>query len=270
MSKVRHPEVEQFYCYVLLDPRKPGDYDYGQKRRFVFEPFYVGKGLSGRSKCHLRLAKNSEVKNHKLNKIRKILQVGLEPIVVRTKNLADEERAFALERELIAAIGRLDLGTGPLTNLTDGGEGPSGRRFSEREKARLNELRFTEDVRERMRVSQTIRFSLETKEEAKARAAKALATLQARPEVEAARRQALCQYNRDPTVRKIKSEKASQQWETMSAREKRDRVNKQRASWANKSPEERAEFSRKCSETLRRAWVTKRRKPPLAVVGLFY
>ncbi|NKC16005.1 MAG: hypothetical protein GKR94_28540 [Gammaproteobacteria bacterium] len=32
---------------------------------------------------------------------------------------------MSFERELIATIGRHDLGTGPLTNQTDGGEGPS-------------------------------------------------------------------------------------------------------------------------------------------------
>ena len=270
MSKAIHPEAEQFYCYVLLDPRKPGDYDYGPKRRFKFEPFYVGKGVNGRSHCHLRLARKSEIKNSKLNKIRKILRAGLEPIVVRTKTLATERRAFAVECDLIASIGRLDLGTGPLTNLTDGGEGPSGRRFSAKEKARLTAIRFTEEVRERMRQSQTLRFSLETEEEAKARATKAAETMRANPEVEERRRAAISQYNKDPVVKKMKSEKAAQHWKSLSEEAKRERVNKQRAAWANKSPEERAEFSRKCSAVLRRTWGTKRRKSPTPAVGLFY
>ena len=37
-----------------------------------------------------------------------------------------EEEAFNLERYCIALYGRIDLGTGTLRNLTDGGEGSSG------------------------------------------------------------------------------------------------------------------------------------------------
>lgn len=32
-----------YYTYVYLDPRRPGNYEYGNFL-FAYEPFYVGKG----------------------------------------------------------------------------------------------------------------------------------------------------------------------------------------------------------------------------------
>lgn len=92
-------------------------------------PFYVGKGKSDRAFSHLQEAKKeqpNETNLHKLNKIKKILAAGSEPIIEITYNNLDEETAFDLECFLIAKLGRADLGLGPLTNLTNGGEGLSG------------------------------------------------------------------------------------------------------------------------------------------------
>lgn len=46
--------------------------------------------------------------------------------VVILQECLREWEAFAIERATIKKFGRKDLGTGPLLNLTDGGEGPSG------------------------------------------------------------------------------------------------------------------------------------------------
>lgn len=104
--------------------------------------FYVGKGKDDRWKYHLNEARkdNTTDKNNlKLNTIRKILKSGQEPIVKFVDSNISEEQAFELEQFLISEIGRIDLGTGTLTNLTNGGEGSSGILVSEdtRHKRRL-------------------------------------------------------------------------------------------------------------------------------------
>ena len=117
-----------FYVYVLLDPRKPGVYKYGPLK-FKHEPFYVGKGKGNRDKSHFRPgnidADSKRYKNtKKTNKIRKIIEAGFYPVPVRIKSDVDEVTAFRLEIKAIRLIGRGS--SGPLVNLTDGGEGSSG------------------------------------------------------------------------------------------------------------------------------------------------
>lgn len=46
------------------------------------------------------------------------------PKIKIAENLT-EDQAFALDKSLVLAIGRMNLGTGPLTNLTDERNGPS-------------------------------------------------------------------------------------------------------------------------------------------------
>lgn len=110
-----------FYVYIYLDPRKPGSFDYGEFH-FDFEPFYVGKGSKNQYLVHL----TSDWKSYKTNKIRKIQSLGLQPSIIKYKENLTEQEAFDLEKKLIKTIGRLDLEHGPLTNLTDGGDGASG------------------------------------------------------------------------------------------------------------------------------------------------
>jgi len=113
-----------FYVYVYMDPRKSGKFVYGDLE-FDFEPFYVGKGKGRQYSSHLvkRRFKNS----YKFNKIRKILSLGLKPIIIKYEEGLSENEAFDLEKKLIKTIGRYNLGPRcPLTNKTDGGEGSCG------------------------------------------------------------------------------------------------------------------------------------------------
>lgn len=126
--------------YALLDPRKPGIFRYGH---WVFhhEPFYVGKGHGERCHAHTYdyvLAKNTNTpKNAKIRKIIRV--VGDNPIIQIKKQQLTEKQAFSTEIQLISKIGRYNLGEGPLTNLTDGGDGVVGHIFTEASRKKIRE-----------------------------------------------------------------------------------------------------------------------------------
>jgi hypothetical protein len=115
------------YIYVYLNPLKSGCYKYG-KHQFDHEPFYIGKGSTcNRIEVHIKEAHRDCGSNrHKKNTISKIIKSGHEPIRFKLYENITELSANRLERFLIAKIGRADLKRGPLTNLTDGGEGAPG------------------------------------------------------------------------------------------------------------------------------------------------
>jgi len=73
-----------------------------------------------------------------MRKVKKILDYGLVPIIIKIeKNISDNEAIF-FEKKIIKEIGRVNLGNGYLTNLTDGGEGCSGRLHSDETKAKIS------------------------------------------------------------------------------------------------------------------------------------
>lgn len=128
---MKHKSDIRFYPYVLLDSGTPGPFNYeladGTKVSFSHLPIYAGKGTGKRSEYHEAMALLCPwIKNHKFNKIRKILRSGSRILVKNSKKLHSEDSAFEYEKMLVAAIGRADLKLGPLTNKTDGGEGASG------------------------------------------------------------------------------------------------------------------------------------------------
>jgi len=118
-SVIKERQIEEngniFYNYVYLDPRKPGNYNYGEYH-FDYEPFYVGKGSNGR----YRVKHNGDCE-----KLRKDIMVeNLEVIYVFPyKNLC-KEVALNNEEKLIKNIGKKDLGLGPLLNKMGGSRKP--------------------------------------------------------------------------------------------------------------------------------------------------
>lgn len=105
-----------YYVYAYL--RKDGT------------PYYIGKGQGNRY-----LAK------HSIN-----IPKSLDRIVFLETQLS-EVGALALERRYILWYGRKDIGTGILRNMTDGGEGSSGRVFSEETRRKISKSSSNNNLR---------------------------------------------------------------------------------------------------------------------------
>lgn len=131
-----------YQIYILNDPRKSGNYSYESiDFSFLNEPFYVGKtnNLNNRKLSHFNESKGFlDTNNHKCNIIRKLISLGLDLPFTIIKEFENEQEAFEYEKFLIKTIGRFDLGTGPLANKTDGGEGTTGRVVSDKTKKLLS------------------------------------------------------------------------------------------------------------------------------------
>lgn len=125
---------EDYYVYIYLDPRKPGEFNYGNIS-FGYEPIYVGKGV--RNRCRQHLTNRLTEDNYFYRKLNKIISEGYEPIIIKQSAGLTESLAFEYEKELISKIGVHFDNSGPLTNNTYGGEGSSGLIQSEKVKDRM-------------------------------------------------------------------------------------------------------------------------------------
>lgn len=92
-------------------------------------PFYVGFTKSIRRTN----PRNSGGRNWLCRQ--KLAELGVENVVVEFHTVASIIEGQALERKLIAEYGRVQTGTGPLTNLSSGGDGTSSP--SEEHRAKL-------------------------------------------------------------------------------------------------------------------------------------
>lgn len=118
--------MDNYVVYCYLDPRKPGLFLFDDIR-FDCEPIYIGKGKPSRPKNHLTIYKRKNTRFY--SKIQSIIESRLIPDYVILKSNLTEEKSFEYEKYFIKLIGRIE-NNGTLTNLSDGGEGQSGFKFS--------------------------------------------------------------------------------------------------------------------------------------------
>lgn len=107
----------RFYVYVLLDPRFRGRHSFSREARWNYQPYYIGKGTGKRLSTHV-YQQLHEIGLYQREQ--EIKDAGHKPIRRKFKADLTEEEAFALEARLISDIGRLEKGTGPLVNQTEG------------------------------------------------------------------------------------------------------------------------------------------------------
>ena len=157
------------YVYTLTDPRNG-------------MPFYVGKGHGKRCEFHLDEAKYyTKRKSKKLNKIRKLMSLGMKPIITKVEENVSDAQAIDFECLLIAEM--RDIGIS-LTNMTDGGDGAKGYKHTEENKRLASERQknrvMTEEHKQKMRKPKS--------EEGSANIAKARLTTTYRPSKETKRK----------------------------------------------------------------------------------
>lgn len=120
-------DPRRFYVYAFLRSK---DSAHGTK----YSPYYIGKGNGHRA--FAKKGRTAPVPKDKSFIV--FIQEGL-----------TEDEAFALERYCIKMYGRIDIGTGMLRNLCDGGEGSSGMIVPLERRAQMSQV--AKEVAERDR-----------------------------------------------------------------------------------------------------------------------
>lgn len=85
-------------------------------------PYYIGKGTKGRAYASA---------NHRIKAPKDKSRIHI------LKNNLTEEEAYELEKLYILMFGRIDLKTGILRNLSDGGEGPVGYKTTPEQRRKI-------------------------------------------------------------------------------------------------------------------------------------
>jgi hypothetical protein len=113
----------EHYVYVYLNPLV--DYPDVLGINISKQPIYVGKGKLKRSDSHWNLVKNDKpLTNSMFNSVlKKIRDSDCSPIIIKIRESMSDSDSKLLESELISIIGRKIKNTGPLLNITDGGDG---------------------------------------------------------------------------------------------------------------------------------------------------
>jgi hypothetical protein len=202
-------------------------------------PFYIGNGSGKRIKDHVLMAKCWRGSNLvKGEFIRAVLAQGKSVIERKLFENLSLIESIKLEANLIVKWGRLDWGTGPLLNGTDGGVLAGGKNPSPlaREKVAEGARRRFEDPVEREKISAANHRRFENPVEREKQSATALVTFR----------------NRwvDPQAREKQAARNRLRFEDPAERKKISEVNHRRY----EDPMEREKTSVKTSAANRRRW----------------
>lgn len=148
--------------YILWSPLKHRSREVQEKYTPIngLLEFYVGFGRRYRYRDHLTETLEDTHNPPKVRIINAMKRDGMEPVVTVALLTADQTVAKRGEKFLIALIGRRDLRTGPLTNLTAGGDGgdpgPEVRaKMSKSHRRFANSERGREATRRRLQAAHT-------------------------------------------------------------------------------------------------------------------
>lgn len=228
LAKIRS-NPGKYYVYILARP--------------CGTPFYVGMGRHRRIEAHRFSAARGE-KSRKANILRKI-QTGGESTIYSIDGWFDtHEEAAIRECAMIAAIGRLDMGTGSLANCTSGGDGAFGFSLETRGKISRNvkAKRSLPASRERTRLASTAMWNAPGFRE---RAIEAVSDKWKEPRHKAMRIAAMTAALADPVVKARLSTSSRSLW---AKQEHKERISKATAKqW------ESQEF-RQQMENVRKRW----------------
>lgn len=105
------------------------------------ELFYIGIGTKGTKFCYYKTEYSRAFNTNKRNKVWKYIfnKAEIEVEILLESN--DYDFIKKKEIEFIKLYGRINLGTGSLTNLTDGGDGSLNRKVSEEQKSNFKNIR---------------------------------------------------------------------------------------------------------------------------------
>lgn len=217
------------------------------------EPCYIGKGKGVRYKHHAHLAERHTNK-HMASIFAKAKSMGLEvPVVILFEGL-DDDTAIEFEKAWIAALGRQAEG-GPLANLGDGGEGPSGIKRSAEWKKNTSEhqKRLWQDPEYRDRLIQA-RKEAWTEEARRQHSERVKSRMDDGRRAEISRRNKLAWESEE--YRKRQSDNLSKRWASLTD-DKKSEVGARlksslKRSRENLTPEQKAELSAKLSASTRR------------------
>jgi hypothetical protein len=125
--------MKQYYCYIYFCP-------------LTDEPKYVGHGSENRYADHLKAT-------HAVNQLfgdwlLEIKSKGKTPRI-ELLNVGSKKEAEQLEFDKIIEFGRLNLGNGPLFNLTDDGRGTKGYKVTESHSKAISKSNSTREQSEK-------------------------------------------------------------------------------------------------------------------------